>query len=291
MTKLYSTSKLAERIGALAERLSAIERRKCPEVPRDIARISDIPARTTPPPASDITPQLQVLRDDLTETRRWLAEMGRSWQAHRGELDRRIADLAARIPDVSGVAMAADIPDITGLARTSDIPAVPDLAPLAERVLSVEKELADLADRIPDDETITSIADARAGARVGPVKGRLTQLWASLGAEADRIDAIRSDISEIKESLLAVQSRKCPAIPDSPEPVDVAAIASALASLAGRCEQIENDMESMRRAIQCAAPSEAVDDLAARQASIRETLTETRRWLADLGRKVQGGKS
>lgn len=291
MPKLYPTSKLAERIDALAERLSAIERRKCPEVPRDIARISDIQARTAPPPASDIAPQLQVLRDDLTETRRWLAEMGRSWQAHREASDRRISDLADRIPDVSGFALAADIPDITDLALAEDIPAVPDLAPLAERVLSAEKELVALADRIPDDETITSIADARAGARVGPVKGRLTQLWTSLGAEADRIDAIRSDISEINEGVLAVQSRKCPAIPDPPEPVDVDAIASALASLADRCERVEDDMESMRRAIRSAAHSADVDELTARQASLREALTETRRWLADLGRKVQGGKS
>lgn len=97
---------------------------------------------------------------------------------------------------------AAELPD--DLAVKSDIPEPPDLMPICTRVDELTVLVDKLADMIPDESSIQSVADARAGAKVGPVKGRLTQLWQDLSEEKARVDELvkaTSTITTIKQDL------------------------------------------------------------------------------------------
>lgn len=194
-----------------------------------------------------------------------------------------INDLAAELERIR-----ADMPqvpdDLVRVSDIPDIPAPPDLSPLSDRIESLARTVEDLASVMPDESSIQSVADARAGARVGPVKGRLTQLWNDLSAEKARIDAIEASLPGVRDAVQSVVSRECPYVP---ERVDIAPIRADVESLAARLDSMGQSISAISETISNDTIHGQIDGIIATQKTIREDITETRMWLADMGKAWQ----
>ena len=181
---------------------------------------------------------------------------------------------------------ATELPD--DLATKSDIPEPPDLVPICTRVDELTVVMDKLADIIPDEASIQTIADARAGAKVGPVKGRLTQLWNDLAEEKNRIDAIEATLPGIRDAAQTAASRQCP---EPPDVVDVPPIRADIDALAARIDAADHAIKNLSAAANSDDTRDMVDAVAVAQKALREDLTETRRWLADMGKAWQRHKA
>jgi hypothetical protein len=247
---------MSRRVDAIAESLPSVD---------DIARSSDIPK---PPDLAPLHAKIQELateaaaiRADLTETRQWIADLGRSWQAHRAETSQRVSELADMIdaipepvpveiderPDQDIIDLRNAISEMrSSIAELTE--SVPDTAPIAQRVDELAHAIVAVGERIPDKGEIAEISD------------QVTRLWDALAARTcpDPVDLrpVIQAIDETKRDQEILSNRTCP------QPVDLAPV------------------------------MQAIDEIKHTQSTIRAGLTETRQWLADLGRVVQrGGKS
>ncbi len=205
-------------------------------------------------------------------------------------LSASVAALAADLERLkSSMPTPPALPD--DLVRQSDIPEPPDLAPICQRVDDLAAVADKLADMIPTESTISEIADARAGSRVGPVKGRLTQLWNDLAAEKARVDAldeslgqlstIRSELSETRRWLsdmgTAWQSHKrhvehqvsaIEAAHQAPALGDDSGCTAAIRDLADRIAAIESAISEHDPTGEIAGIRSAVQDIASRQCPV-----------------------
>jgi prefoldin subunit 5 len=83
---------------------------------------------------SQVTETMDVVRRDLAETRTWVGDLGRSWQAHR-ETVQAVMDDAG---DAAGLA------DRIAAIETRAARDCPDLSPVALRLNTVELQLAEI---------------------------------------------------------------------------------------------------------------------------------------------------
>jgi hypothetical protein len=297
-TKLTNIPTLARRIDDLSRTVDALQQKPEPEpLPADIARLSDIPepldqlplaakieelqreieevqetARTSP--VTDRLAELSAavesqatqtasIRDDLTETRRWLAEMGRAWQSHKSTVVEQVSavtarvaelravspDLVARIDqDLAGLADAVHALDVRAAEISATIPALPDdiallsnipapvdlseildrVGSLAERVVAVESRTCP---DVPDLEPV--IADIRIAQRaVDDLPDDLARL-SDIPSPVD-LSAVRAQIEEISTRLDTLASRPCPEIPDiAPVAAEVAELRETINDIIG----------------------------------------------------------
>lgn len=200
-------------------------------------------------------------------------------------LEHDLDDIRASI-EAAAVREAPELP--ADIARTSDIPAPQDLTPICQRVDELTAVLDKIVDTIPDDTAINTLADARAGAKVGPVKGRLTQLWNDLAAEKTRIDDIESELPAIRTAAQEALGRSCPS-PSSQ--TDLSPVHKAVGELSARLDDTDASILQIVRMANEDSAHDMIDDLARVQSTIREDLSETRRWVADLGRSWQRHRS
>lgn len=86
----------------------------------------------------------------------------------------------------------------------------PDISGIIERLDELSARCAHLDESVPSDKKISEIASGKAGERIGPVKGHVTQLWESLAEKDGRIDDNVHAIQDLRTDVQAVARRSCP---------------------------------------------------------------------------------
>jgi hypothetical protein len=237
------------------------------ELSAEIESLKHRPEQTllAPQAIEEIKHTQVTIRTDLTETRQWLADLGRAWQAHREETTRRVSEIAGIIdaipepvpveiderPDQDIVDLQGAVSDLrASLAAATE--AVPDIVPITRRMDELDSAIVAVGERIPDIAPIAQRIDDMA-----VVMDKIVDMIPDKKAIADIAGTRLCTISEQVQRLWdALAARTCP------DPVDLRPVVQAI-------EEIKHT-----------------------QVTIRTDLTETRQWLADLGRVVQrGGKS
>jgi hypothetical protein len=110
-----------------------------PTLPADLVRRPDIPDPVDLAPTLELLDQLaarqtatektvEAIRSDVTETRRWLADLGRTWQNHQSRIAEQVSGLSTRLDTLA----------------SRPCPEIPDIAPVAAEVAELRETINDI---------------------------------------------------------------------------------------------------------------------------------------------------